>query len=96
MYKAKRFKFEISFDFKQLLIFIKCFQHTVELKYACNEKALFTGEKRIGRALQSVKKTEREREKGQFPSPLSVGTRLSCAEQRNKTWAQKHDSIRWK
>lgn len=44
--QAKRFKFGISFNFKHLLIFIKCFQHTVELEDACNEKALFTTEKR--------------------------------------------------
>lgn len=35
---------------------------------------------------------EREREKGQFPSAF-LGIRLPCAEQRNKTWAEKHDSI---
>lgn len=50
--EGKRFKFEINFNFKQLLIFIKCFQHTVELQYASNEKALFTTEKRNRGALQ--------------------------------------------
>lgn len=55
--KAKRFKFDISVNFKQLLIFIKCFQQTFKAEYACNEKALFTIKKKHRSAL---KKTEGE------------------------------------
>lgn len=61
--KAKRFKCEISFNFKQLLIFMKCFQHTVALAYACNEKALFTTQKRKRRAPDR----DGKREGGNFP-----------------------------
>lgn len=43
-YKARRYKFEIGVNFKQILIFIKYFQNSTELRHACNEKALFTTE----------------------------------------------------
>lgn len=42
--KSRRFKFEIGVIFKQILIFIKYFQNSTELRHACNEKALFTTE----------------------------------------------------
>lgn len=54
---------------------------------------IYYKEKSIG-VLFSEKKKDGERErKGNFPLPFSTGTRLPCAEQRNKTWAEKHDSV---
>lgn len=58
--KAKRFQFDISVNFKQLLIFIKCFQQTFKAEYACNEKALFTIKKKHRSSLYSESKRQGE------------------------------------
>lgn len=58
---------EISFNFKQLHIFIKCFQRSVKPGCACNEKALFTIKKKSIGVLfsesKNKKKMARERER---------------------------------
>lgn len=80
--KARRFKFEISFNFKQRLIFIKCFQHTVELEDACDEKALFTTRKRKGRKLD--RESRRQRQRAHSLAILGWHTRLPSAQRAEK------------